>query len=226
MKVYVFDLDDTLYEERTYVESGLRAVAEDLAGRLSIDASECFMRLTDELEKNGRGRIFNSVLQSYGIYSMRLVRKCLSVYRGHQPVLDLLPDARRCLERLGGYPVYIVTDGNKHVQTAKLKALGLYDSAAIRKCYVTRRYGVHNEKPSPHCFQLICRREAVDPCDVVYVGDNPHKDFVGIRPLGFRTIRIVRGAHANVRKPDTHEADAEIRSLDELESALYRITGE
>ena len=36
--ILVFDLDDTLYPERTYVESGFKAVADSLAQKFGFDA--------------------------------------------------------------------------------------------------------------------------------------------------------------------------------------------
>jgi putative hydrolase of the HAD superfamily len=75
MKVYVFDLDDTLYEERTYVVSGFRAVAGFLSDRFGVDFHESLEWMLAELEKAGRGRIFNRLLVERGLYSARLVRE-------------------------------------------------------------------------------------------------------------------------------------------------------
>jgi putative hydrolase of the HAD superfamily len=52
----------------------------------------------------------------------------------------------------------------------------------------------------------------------VYVGDNPAKDFVGARALGWRTIRIRRaaGEHSLVEAQPGYEADQEIADLGEL----------
>ena len=216
MKVIVFDLDDTLYDEMTYVVSGLKAVSHYLEQEREIPANESYERMCRVLAEQGRGKIFDEVLASYQLRSNRLVRECLQVYRNHKPKIKLYDDAERCLERMSHHPMYIVTDGNKHVQLEKLKTLGLYDHPHIRKCYITRRYGIHNEKPSPYCFSQISKIEKVDPDRIVYIGDNPNKDFVGIKPLGFQTVRILRGSHAHVRKSREYEADIEIASLDEF----------
>lgn len=219
-RVFIFDLDDTLYDERTYVASGFRAVAAWLAERYPVDATECLRQMDAHLARFGRGAIFDAVLRSYGIYSRRLVAQCVNVYRAHIPELALLPDAAACLARLQDQPIYIVTDGNKHVQQRKLQALGLYNGYGIRKCYITRRYGIRNEKPSPYCFLQICRTERVTPDQAVYIGDNPHKDFVGIRPLGFRTIRIRRGAYEDVEPTPEYDADRTIDTLDQMNESL------
>ncbi|MDG0794586.1 HAD family hydrolase [Cohnella ginsengisoli] len=229
MRAYVFDLDDTLYDEMTYVHSGFRAVSSYLADTENIDAIECETRMRASLIAYGRGQVFDDVLASYGLLTRKSVNACLSVYRGHVPEIELSPDARACLKRLydAGKPVYIVTDGNKLVQLAKLRALGLYESPLIRRSYISRRYGLHNEKPSPYCFHKITLLEQASPADIVYIGDNPAKDFVGIKPLGFRTVRILRGSHREVLKPYAYEADFTIDTLDGLEQRLEAfVTGQ
>ncbi len=77
---------------------------------------------------------------------------------------------------------------------------------------------VRGNPSDPHVFDLICRREGLTPDQVIYVGDNPRKDFVGIKPLGFRTVRILRGNYAHLAADAAHEAHRRIHSLDELTS--------
>lgn len=216
MKVVVFDLDDTLYEEMTFVRSGFKSVARLLNEQFQVDAQEAFELMCDVLEKEGRGRVFNRVLSHYRLETRRNVMRCLSEYRLHQPLIELSSDADLVLSRLKelGYPVYIVTDGNKNVQYNKIKSLGLEER--VEKCYITYRYGHHRSKPSPYCFELIAKKENVRFDEIVYVGDNPNKDFVGIKPLGFRTIRIRKGNFRNIVKSAEYNAEAEIETLHEL----------
>jgi putative hydrolase of the HAD superfamily len=217
--VLVFDLDDTLYEELAFVKSGFRAVAGYLGETGRIPATEALEFMLERL-KQGREGIFDDLLREYGIFSKRLVRKCLSVYRGHRPEITLAPDARRCLARFAHYPKYIVTDGNKLVQANKIKALGLEDKIVF--AYLTHRYGLKHAKPSPCCFLKICGREGVPPGKVVYFGDNPHKDFVGIKPLGFKTVRVLKGSYRQVEKEEEYEAGRRVCSLDEVDEEFLR----
>lgn len=218
MKVVVFDLDDTLYNEMSYVKSGFRAVAEYLCERYSSNVDESMSIMLNELRMNGRGKVFDRLLEHHLLFSRGRVKECVGVYRKHKPEIELFDDSINCIEYLGSQsiPLYIVTDGNKMVQMRKLKALGLYDHPAIRKCYISRRFGTGNEKPSPYCFLQICAVEKINPSDVVYIGDNPNKDFVGIKPLGFKTVRILRGGFASLTKPKHFEAEINISNLDEL----------
>lgn len=217
--VVVFDLDDTLYDEITFVHSGFKAVANFLFKTYAISITDSYSFMFEHLQL-GRGKIFDDTLQHFGIFSKKAVLQCITVYRSHAPEIRLYEDTVRCLQRLQDLPMYIVTDGNKLVQKNKLAALGLYQS--VRFCFITHRYGVKNAKPSPHCFLKICEREKVEPQEVVYIGDNPHKDFVNIKALGFKTVRIMRGHFKDVVKPAECEAHFQIQSLDEVNSAFLQ----
>ncbi len=217
--VLVFDLDDTLYEELTFVKSGFKAVANYLDEQYSIPVQSGLEFMLQKIS-SGRGRIFDDLLICHGIYKKELVRKCVSVYRFHHPVINLYPEADSCLERFRNYPLYIVTDGNKVVQYNKIKALGL--EQRVKFVFISHRYGIKNAKPSPYCFLKICEREKVSPREVVYIADNPHKDFVGIKPLEFKTIRVLQGQYKNITLPVTHEADRKIQSLLELNEDLLK----
>lgn len=220
MAVVVFDLDDTLYDEMSYVIGGLRAVAAYLSMQYELDGETVLAQLRDALTEHGRGSVFDAVLSAYGLFSKTRVRKCVSVYRSHEPHLELFPDAERCLRRLRAYPLYIVTDGNKLVQNRKLHALGLH--RRVRRALITHRHGVANAKPSPHCFRLIAQLESRRPEEIIYVADDPSKDFVGLRPLGFRTARVMRGRHAHVKAKPPYDADVTWDNLDELTRQLLQ----
>lgn len=217
--VIVFDLDDTLYNETTFVESGFKAVANFLFKTYAVSITDSYLFMIKHLQQ-GRGKIFDDTLLHFGIFSKKAVLRCITVYRSHVPQIHLYKDTIRCLKRLTDFPMYIVTDGNKIVQKNKLVALGLYQS--VKFCFITHRYGVKNAKPSPHCFLKICERERVDPQKVVYIGDNPHKDFVNIKALGFKTVRIMRGHFKDVVKPAEFEAHFQIQLLDEVNSEFLQ----
>ena len=228
MPVLVFDLDDTLYPELSYVHSGFRAVAAFLGPLLGVPAETLATGMMAEEAVQGRGQVFDNVLRQHGRWSKALVAACLRTYRQHRPELTLYPDAERCLRRFADWPLYIVTDGHKEVQARKVAALHL--AGRVRHAYLTNRYGRHRAKPDPHVFELICRREGVLPQQVIYVGDNVRKDFVGIKPLGFGTVRILRGNYAHLAADSAHEAACSIHTLDELtvellETSFYQTSG-
>lgn len=212
--IIVFDLDDTLYEEITFVHSGFRAVAEAVSGRWPISAESAFEFLMDSIKKTGRGRQFDDLLDRVGARSRRNIEWLLRVYRHHPPDISLTDDSLRVLESLSGKALYLVTDGHKVVQNNKIEALGL--RRFFRHCYLTHRYGVCHRKPSPRVFELLLERENSDPDNVVYVGDDPRKDFRGIRPLGFRTIRVGTGRCADIEVAPDFDAEIRVDRLPEI----------
>lgn len=220
MKIIVFDLDDTLYDEFDYVRSGFREVAVLLSDLLNINKEEIYNWMWVRLNSHGRGSIFDDVLKANNCYSQKLAKRCLSIYRNHLPDIKLPEKTKMVLEQTNHLRRYIVTDGNKIVQHNKLSALGLYSE--MEHCYVTHRYGVHNAKPSPYCFLHIMDREKVKPHEMVYIGDNPRKDFVGIKPLGVQTIRVMTGQHRHVEMPEEYEASIRINQITDVLNYLSK----
>lgn len=214
VKVVVFDLDDTLYPEIEFVKSGFLAVARAFGEPL------LFEKMCALLETHGRGKVFDLALESFGLSSKSAIKQALSIYRQHTPKITLPRESQEILEyyQKRHIPLYIVTDGNKLVQANKIKALGL--DRYVKKSFITHRYGTIHAKPSPHCFLKIAHNEGVEYGDVVYIGDNCNKDFVGIKKLGFRTIRIKQGMFADVQKPQEYQAEYEIQNLLELKKRL------
>ena len=217
--IIVFDLDEVLYDEKTYVISGFRTVSEFLEKDEAIPKKIIFEYLKRRL-KNCRERIFNDLLDNFRIYSQKNLKKCISVYRTHTPKIKLYSDAKDCLKRLKNYPLYIVTDGNKIVQKNKIKALNLENH--IKKAILTSNYGLRNSKPSTFCFQKICDMEKTLPTNLVYIGDDPHKDFVGLKREGFKTIRLFKGRFKNERLSKEFEADYKIKSLKEINEKFIK----
>lgn len=215
--VIVFDLDDTLYDESSFVRSGFDAVADYLQEVFSIPSEDSLIYMLERLSK-GRGHIFDDLLMKNVIFSIKNVKRCLSVYREHKPKINLYKEAIDCLDRFRKYPIYVVTDGNKQVQHNKLNSLDLCNK--VEFCYLTHRYGKDKAKPSPYCFFKICERENVGPCNVVYVGDNPSKDFVGIKPFGFKTVRVLKGKYKTIEMDRKFEADNRINSLAQLDQSM------
>lgn len=220
MPVIIFDMDETLYNEQTYVQGGLRAVAACMQRKWKIPHDTAFRLMNREIRQNGRGKAFDAVLTRWGVLSKKNIRTCLSSYRSHIPKLRLYPDAVRALRRLKKYPLYVVTDGTVRVQRRKALALGL--DTKVKKVLTTWSLGKDKSKPSPFCFKLIARWERVMPTEVVYVSDDPHKDFINLKPFGFRTVRILRGRFKKVKLDKAHEAAHTVRSLDELTNHFLR----
>lgn len=220
--ILVFDLDDTLYSEITYVQSGLKAVSHFLNGRYGISTDDIYSELIDVLKRDGRGKIFDSCLTTFELFNASVVKECLSVYRSHTPAIQLFQETLPTLEQLDNYPHYLVTDGNKVVQQRKVSALGIH--GVFRKVFITHRYGLKHAKPSTYCFEKIRCVERVSWSKIIYVGDNPNKDFVNLNKVGARTVRVRTGSFgATMAKPgfDAQHSIDHIRHLPALLEKQY-----
>ena len=219
--ILTFDLDDTLYEEITYVKSGLSSVSNYLYKKYSIPKKDSMAFFNKELSKD-RNKILDKTLKKFKIFSKKEVKKCLSIYRSHTPKIKLHPQVNQVFRKFSEETIYIITDGNKIVQKNKIEALGI--SKKVKSCIITSNYGLKYSKPSPYCFLEICKKENIQPNELVYIGDNPNKDFVGIKKLGFKTIRILSGRYKNVKKRKEYEAQITIKSLSQITKKLIYST--
>jgi putative hydrolase of the HAD superfamily len=217
--VLIFDLDDTLYDELSFVESGLRAVANFGENTFGWDARQSFDFMKSHLVLYGRGSIFDEWLRAYGRHSPTWVALCVKVYRHHQPDIKLFPTALKILKQYRGkWPMYLVTDGHKIVQKNKVDTLNL--EPFFKRAFITHRFGIQKAKPSLHCFEIIRRAENCRWSDMVYVGDNPAKDFVNLNKIGAMTVRVNTGSYASTVVSSDYDGRLKIPDLSSLPLVL------
>jgi len=203
-----------------FVLGGLRAVASHLEEILHTEQIKIYHELLEILQEFGRGEIFDLFLKRKNFYSKRRVRECISIYRYHKPIIKIYKESKIFLDRYKNYPLYIVTDGNKKVQAHKIKNLNL--DPYFKKILITHRYGIKKSKPSLYCFNLIKKIENCNWEKIVYIGDNPAKDFVSLKRVNAKTVRLLKGNYAKDYVKDEFEADERINSLNELPKILKK----
>lgn len=215
--IYIFDLDDTLYDERQFVISGLKAVAHFAATRWQLNEEHSYQSMLQLLDTQGRGRIFDDFLSPFKLATKANIRACISCYRLHQPQIQM-PQAHHELLKQLPKPLYLVTDGNKVVQHNKIQALGI--AHYFKRIFITHRFGVKHAKPSTYCFELIKKAEGCRWQDMVYIGDNPAKDFVNLNTLGMYTVRVLTGVYRYSHAKPGYDAGKHLASITELPAGL------
>lgn len=212
----VFDLDDTLYKERSYVLSGIAAVACHVREIYGTDVTAAL----HAWESAGVRDLWGSLCDKLGL-SPKVKSELLSVYRSHEPSIALPSSTQETLARLrvSCAGLAILTDGRSTTQRAKLLALGLDDLP----CYISEEYG--SEKPEHVRFAQI---EQEYPAQrYVYIADNPKKDFKGPNERGWVTVGLI-GDRSNVHcqktdgLDDVYLPDLWISSIEELQSLAVR----
>ena len=232
IKAIIFDLDDTLVSEYVFVKSGFKAVAKHLteckegvfasfAGAEGGALSKEFLALFDESVKN----VFNRFLDAHGVtgYTGDDVFSLVKVYREHEidkEIYKSYDDVEPFLYALKekGIAAGILTDGFAVSQRNKIKTLGFDVHPAIKATVVTAERGEGWAKPSAKGFELLCDELDVKPQEMMYVGDNPKKDFYISKNIPISTIRIIRGGGVYENAPYLEDVkeDHRIEKLEEL----------
>lgn len=217
----IFDLDDTLYPERSFAFSGFAAVAEAFQQILG-GAGQAADRMRELFDTGHRGRVFNQILAQAGAAEdPDLIRRMVATYHAHRPTITLFPDADRALARLRpARKLGLLTDGPAVMQRAKIEALEL--APRLDAIVLTDELGAGAGKPDPRGFELLASRLGANHDACVYVADNPAKDFVAPNALGWETIRVVRpdGIYRDATVAQAGSPRHVIDTLDELDKLL------
>lgn len=218
MKAVLFDLDNTLYPEIEFVKSGFRTLARYLSSRYHFNGDSLFTQMLDILQRDGRGKVFDSLLHNLGLYTEEKVKLLVYLYRSHCPTIHLYEDAlatlqhlRRCGMRLG-----IVTDGMASVQRNKIAALGLESLFDVIIC--TDELGRECWKPSTIPYKIALDLLQVSSSEAVYVSDDPSKDFLGPNSIGMPTIQVKRQIQQNMTDviPESARPKFVVKGLEEI----------
>lgn len=218
IKVVLFDLDDTLISEDDYIKSGYNHVAKVIENRYSLNAIEIYddlYRLYIEDSKN----VFNRVLDKYDIkYNKDDIMFLVNEYRNHIPTIEFYDDVVPTITELKkrGIKIGIISDGYLSTQKNKAEVLGLYN--LFDKVIFTEEFGREYWKPHPKSFEIMKEYFDVNYDEMIYIGDNPEKDFFISSIYPIKTIRINRNKSVYLTSQylnDIRETYA-VSSLDEI----------
>ncbi len=176
----IFDLDDTLYSEKDYVRSGFREISDYLGGGYEDKLWSYF-----EAGKPAIDELLKELNRNDEKASV------LNIYRKHKPNIRLHHDAIDTILQLKekGIRVGIITDGRPEGQRNKIEALGLNKYISEENMIITDELGgTQFRKPCDIAFRILQKRWKLPASEIVYVGDNPVKDFQAPQQLGMRFI--------------------------------------
>lgn len=199
IKAVIFDLDDTLISERQYIESGYKFISRYLSSYLKITEVIVYNSLID-LFNESPINVFNRFYESIGLsYGEQQIRQLVDLYRKHAPNIDFFDDVLPFVSTLKSRRIKtgIITDGYKLSQQQKLKAVNAYKY--FDEIIVTDEIGPNYWKPHPRAFEIMSEKLNIRYEEMIYVGDNPSKDFYISSIYPIQTIRIIRdaGVHKN-----------------------------
>jgi putative hydrolase of the HAD superfamily len=196
-KVFVFDLDDTLYKEIDYLKSAYKEIATKLEAIGVIDAYPQMIAWY-ETKQN----VFDKINEYYHLNVSNY--DLLNWYRYHLPHISLSEGATDLLKSIIAYgnKVGLITDGRSKTQRNKIEALGLLQYVDSDDIIISEEFG--SEKPNPRNYEYF---EVKYPeAEYIYIADNTDKDFVMPNRLGWVTIGLLDdGRNIHRQKLNTEE---------------------
>ncbi|USD17464.1 HAD-IA family hydrolase [Priestia megaterium] len=215
IKAVIFDLDDTLISERKYIESGYKHIACLLSAQ-GIGTQDNVYNMLLNLFQESSINVFNRLFESLNIsYTASDIRNLVNEYRNHFPTINFFDDVVPCLNELKrkGFKLGIITDGYASSQKAKLNSLSA--STYFNEIIVTDELGREYWKPHQKPFEMIREKLQIEYEEMIYIGDNPEKDFYISNIYPIKTIRINRkGVYQNREYMDGIREHYSIKNLE------------
>ena len=189
-KGVVFDLDDTLIDQKRWIMMKMEGVASALSR--FIDPCRLLRTAYGLVEEGMHERLIDVLADR--LDALPLHADLLAAYRAAQPAeAPLYPDVGYVMAvlRAAGVRIGLLADNPPLSQRAKLakmeKISSLFDAIVL-----TREHG--GEKPDPAGFSEVARRLALAPGELLMVGDNVARDAVGAISAGYDACLLVRRA--------------------------------
>lgn len=216
-RAVVFDLDDTLYPLRDFVQSGFGAVAAHVGAATGVDPALA-LHVMASASARDRGRELQALAEWAGLPA-DAVPGLVAIIRRHVPALRL-PELSRAVLRLlrRDWRLGIVTNGRPDIQERKIRALGL--APLVDVVVYADALGAGCAKPAAAPFLEIGRRLGVAPGDTVFVGNDPATDIAGAYAVGMHTIHLIASDSVCGTAP---MADAAVASLADVPAAAGRL---
>ena len=214
LKAILFDLDNTLIDFmglkkaacrdsiRAMIKAGLKMKEADayrilfeLYGRYGIEYGRIFQKFVEETTGTTDMKILSAGIVAYRFAQARNRKP----YRNVIPVLKVLKKK---------YRLGIVTDAPSLKAWIRLQELGIADYFDVIITLEGRKM-----KPNRLPFMKAVKKLGIKPRDILFVGDQPHRDIKGAKELGMKTalaeygIQKIHRKHMKENKPDFYLKD-------------------
>jgi putative hydrolase of the HAD superfamily len=187
----IFDLDNTIYDERDYFKGTFKAICELLESD-EKNQDKIFDICVNELSTYGTAAP-NFFLHLVHVLNLdeKYHKTFYELHKKSREKISLYDDAKNILHSLkeSKKKIAIITNGGAVVQRNKINLLGIGD---LFDCICIAR-DVGAEKPNQEPYAFVMNQLSVSGQDCIYIGDNPHIDFSAAKELGMTTIRLRRG---------------------------------
>lgn len=207
MKTFVFDVDDTLYDQnqpflKAWHELGYDRYAIDAAmmwKRARAYGDEVFAKVNSgemSVDESGVYRLTKALADEDILISIQDALKLQQTYRYNLGHIELTPLMHELLNDLKGMVnLAILTNGPYEHQMGKVKALALDQYIDEDHVFVSGNYAF--SKPDKRIFEVVERSLGVKNEDCWYIGDSYQNDIQGAFNAFWHVIWLNRRHYDN-----------------------------
>jgi HAD superfamily hydrolase (TIGR01509 family) len=228
LEAVLFDLDDTLANERDAVQSALNEAVRNVVHSPTIDGPAVHASLKslfttedqpsfpDWVLLSTRPEPWSAALRNCGVEDPEAGKELhRQLHDGFIERISLSEGARETLERVGArYALALMTNGPAPLRRAELDHLGITDY--FEAIVISSEVGF--TKPDPQFFMQALVDFGCRAGDAVMVGDDPFEDVIGAKATGLKSVWF--NPRVASLPDDTPAPDVEIRLLSELPEQL------
>lgn len=198
LRAILFDLDDTLCATTEFARRArLNAVRAMIEAGLDLPEGEVYAELQEVIREfsSNYEHHFDKLLLRFPPEATRHLNRALVVAAGVSAYHDTkfrewrpFPGVRELFRDLhqAGVRLGIITHGLAVKQAEKLIRLELVPYLDPRAIFISDAIGI--SKPNPKLYLHALRHLELEPCEVMYVGDNPPNDIAPPKSLGMITV--------------------------------------
>jgi putative hydrolase of the HAD superfamily len=186
----MFDLDNTLYDEKEFLFGAYKTISFYLENKYSINNELIYNNLTNHFELYGRKNIFNQLIINFKIPDYELLN-FLNILRKYKPIkkYTLFAEIKPLFNQLIKLNkiFIIVTNGNVEQQQNKIKNIN-WEDLSIPKVFYANNY---SPKPSPRIYleKIGPFYNLKDNSNLLFIGDS-NEDKIFSKNIGAKFYDI------------------------------------
>jgi FMN phosphatase YigB (HAD superfamily) len=215
LKVFGFDLDNTLYSHEQYIKGAYMDISLWVQKKYQINYKAFYEWIFSRWKEMGSSykHIFEESYEHFNLPCFSEdIKVILFIYHNSTPKLLPYKNTNYVLTNLAlRFRIVLITDGIQKTQMYKINKLGLGN--IFNKIYITGAYGRHFYKPSEKIFKLCIKEAGISGEEMVYIGDNPMVDYKPCKETGIKFIRLRKGEYKSFK---AEQGTIEIDNISEL----------
>ncbi len=166
----IFDLDDTIYEEKNYLYNSYHAISNYVAEKYLCDDREVNSYLKQTFERDGRKDLFDKLCTKFKFQSNEInvflsLMRNVYIYPKIEPYKYFIKLAKQLLKEKKN--IAVITNGNVIQQKNKINSINWHGlKSKINFIFANE----HAPKPDPSSFNFV--KEQINFKMAVYIGDS------------------------------------------------------